>query len=418
MAKTAEEIRQSIEANLVRARDIAAAAEGENRSLTIEEQTNIKAAIEDVGKFRAQLEQIHGDAELRKQITNLSDEFKATPTTTPSGSTVQAPIRATAGQQFLDTPEIEAWRKNLVRSGAATSAAFGHSPRVVTNALISLGGSLSAGEMTIPAQSGILVPYPRRPLTIEDVITVGDTGSDVVEYVEVTTETNNAATVAEATSTGSGGNKPESDATFTRKTATVRTIAHWVAATRQALSDAGQLRTYIDNFLRDGLLQELEDQIIAGGGTGEDFSGLMTAAGLTQAYSTNLFETTRKARTNLTLNGRVRPNAWLIHPNDWEDFELTQDNENRYYGAGPFSMEENGRLWRVPVIEHEAVTEGFALLGDFRKAVLWKRSDPEVMISDSHSDFFVRNLIAILAEMRAAFALVFPKAVIKVDLTA
>ena len=39
------------------------------------------------------------------------------------------------------------------------------------------------------------------------------------------------------------------------------------------------------------------------------------------------------------------------------------------------------------------------------------------MATDSHSDFFVKNLIAILAEMRAAFGVIRPAAFVTIDLT-
>ena len=51
----------------------------------------------------------------------------------------------------------------------------------------------------------------------------------------------------------------------------------------------------------------------------------------------------------------------------------------------------------------EGVTEGTALVGDFRQAVLWEREGVSLLVSDQHADFFTRNLLAILAEMRAAF---------------
>lgn len=38
-------------------------------------------------------------------------------------------------------------------------------------------------------------------------------------------------------------------------------------------------------------------------------------------------------------------------------------------------------------------------------------------MTDSHLDFFVRNLVAILAEMRAAFGVVQPNAFVEIDLT-
>jgi len=50
--------------------------------------------------------------------------------------------------------------------------------------------------------------------------------------------------------------------------------------------------------------------------------------------------------------------------------------------------------------------------------VLWDRERATVSVSDSHEDFFIRNMVAILAEMRAAFGLIRPSAFIVVDLTA
>jgi hypothetical protein len=37
-------------------------------------------------------------------------------------------------------------------------------------------------------------------------------------------------------------------------------------------------------------------------------------------------------------------------------------------------------------------------------------------VTDSHEDWFIRNIIAILAEMRAAFGLIRPGAFIEADL--
>ena len=54
---------------------------------------------------------------------------------------------------------------------------------------------------------------------------------------------------------------------------TVKTIAHWLPITKRAASDAGQIRTLIDNFLRYGLNEELEDQMLTGSGSGENFTG-------------------------------------------------------------------------------------------------------------------------------------------------
>jgi HK97 family phage major capsid protein len=64
------------------------------------------------------------------------------------------------------------------------------------------------------------------------------------------------------------------------------------------------------------------------------------------------------------------------------------------------------------------MTEGYAVVADWRMAVLWDRMQTAITMSNSHSDFFVRNLVAILAEMRAAFGVIRPAAFVIADLTA
>ena len=61
-----------------------------------------------------------------------------------------------------------------------------------------------------------------------------------------------------------------------------------------------------------------------------------------------------------------------------------------------------------------ACPDDTGIVGDWRQAALWVRDGVQVLASDSHSDFFTKNLIAILAEMRAAFGVLMPKAFCKV----
>jgi len=325
----------------------------------------------------------------------------------------------TVGEQVLADPDFKAWRERIAGKGV-TRAQFGNSPAVGLKTLVTGVSSTSAGAFVTTDRLGIVdAGVFRRPLTVLDLLTTGTTDSDTVEYVREGTHTNNAAPVAEATATGDGsGVKPESAMALAIVTETVKTIAHWIPATRRALADAGQMRTLIDNFLRYGLEEELEDQVLNGTGAGENFTGIYNTTGTsTQAYSTSLLETTRKARTLVMTQGRATPTAYLMHPTDWEAFDLLKDAENRYYFGGP-SVLGTPRLWGLPVVESEANTAGHALVADWRLAVLWNRQAAQILVSDSHSDFFVRNLIAILAEMRAAFGVIRPAAFVEIDLTA
>ena len=55
-----------------------------------------------------------------------------------------------------------------------------------------------------------------------------------------------------------------------------------------------------------------------------------------------------------------------------------------------------------------------AYIGNWQKAILWERQTVTISSSDSHADYFVRNLVAILGELRAAFAVVKPTAFVEI----
>ncbi len=335
----------------------------------------------------------------------------------------------TLGEQLQDHDAFKAWHTNLVRGGQISRAQFGASPSVQFDgikalnslkALLTGASSTSAGALVTNDRLGIVdMGTFARPLSIRQLVTNGQTGSDAVEYVRQGTHTNAAAPVAEATATsGSSGSKPESTMVLSVETETVKTIAHWIPASRRALADAPQLRTLIDQFLRYGLEEELEDQMINGSGSGENFTGISNVSGITaQAWDTNILTTTRKARTKVRITGRATPNGYGLHPTDWETLDLLQDNEARYYFGGPTVM-GTPRLWGLPVAESEAFTQGTGYVADWRLAVLWDREMANILVSDSHSDFFTRNMIAILAELRAAFGVIRPAAFVEMDLTA
>lgn len=284
-------------------------------------------------------------------------------------------------------------------------------------ALFTGGDSTSAGAFVIADRFPELVTLGRQPIRILDLIRILQTSSDLVEYVAQTSRTNNADTVAEATATGDdSGVKPESAAAFVVRNAPVVTIANWIPVTRQAVADVPQIRGIIDTELRDNLRETLADKVVNGTG-GTDITGILQTSGRqTQSFSTNILTTTRKAKTIVRTVGRAIPEAYVLNPADWETIDLLQDNEARYFYGGPAQV-GTPRLWGLPVAEEEAVASGTGIVGQFTKAILWDREAAQIYVSDSHADFFIRNLLAILAELRAAFALTQPTAIVEIDLT-
>jgi HK97 family phage major capsid protein len=333
--------------------------------------------------------------------------------------------RKSLGQMYVQSAEYQDFIKAIAPSGQIhDTMRIGNSPAFIANvkALITGGSDTSAGALVRTDYYNQIVPQPFRPLTLRDLITIGRTTSDIIEFMRVTGYTNNAAPVPEITATsGSGytaGAKPESGVALEKATAPVRTIAHWIPVTKRALADAAQVETYINEFLEFGLEDVLEAQMLNGDGTGENFTGLFNTTGTgTQAWDTDMLTTTRKARTKVRIEGRANATAYLLHPTDWETLDLTQDGEERYYFGGPSAL-GNPRLWGLPVIENERVAVGTGAVGDFRQLILWDREQASIRMSDSHADFFTHNAVAILAELRAAFAVLRPAAIVEMDLTA
>jgi HK97 family phage major capsid protein len=440
MAKSIKELSEEMKHHLLKAREITAAAEKDDRDFTAAEAADLREHMSKATAAKAAIEERKGNDELRATLAQLGDDIALNAKTDEDGrrqtaSGFHLPDKAKSlGAQFTDSPEYKALLAQ------APNGKFGAKQRIQSEmvgfkSLVTGGSDTSGGALVQNDWRGLQVGIDafQRPLRLRDVVTPGTTTSDTVEYVRVTSVTNSAAPVAEATSAAAptapggagalvnnagGGYKPESGMALAKITTAVKTIAHWMPATKRALSDAAQVRTLIDAFLMYGLEEELEDQMIQGDNTGENFEGLGNVSGVqAQAYDTDLLTTTRKAKTKVRTVGRSIANAYLINPVDLETLDLLQDNERRFYFGGPSGTGTAQPLWNLPVIETEAVPQGTGYVGDFRKAVLWDREQATVQVTDSHLDFFVRNLVAILAEMRAAFGVLQPSAFVEIDLT-
>lgn len=330
------------------------------------------------------------------------------------------------GQLFLDSPEFKAL--NGGRNGANMP-----SPFVLGKSIADLGYNVKDIYSALPSgtpgsfgsiqRDPIVVP-PMRTRRVRDLFPVRTTTAAVIEYFRMTGFTNAASTVAER----NGGNsafqsKPQSGFTFAGAQAPVRTLAHWEAAHRNVLADEPQLRSIIDNELMYGLRLAEDDQILNGDGTGENLTGVLQTSGI-QTYDWSDGETDpvpdtkadalRRAAT-LSFLAYYEPTGIVLHPNDWEDIELTKDTQGQYLVAVSVALGGEPRIWRIPVVETPAIGEGTALIGAFGTgAQLYDREQASIRISEQHADFFVRNAIVILAEQRLALAVKRPEAFVKV----
>mgnify|MGYP003349840607 FL=1 len=166
-------------------------------------------------------------------------------------------------------------------------------------------------------------------------------------------------------------------------------------------------------------------QILQGDGTGENLLGVLNTPGVQQyAWSDGPTDvpvadtkgdSIRRAAT-LSFLAYYEPSGVVLHPNDWEDIELTKNTQGTYLFSVSMQVGGEARIWRMPVIDTPAMPEGTALVGAFGTgAQLYDREQASIRISEQHADFFVRNAIVVLAEERLALAVKRPESFVKID---
>ena len=330
----------------------------------------------------------------------------------------------TLGEAITASPAYEDFLKQFkgadgqIKGNSIKSASIDF-PGFTGKTLVTGLSDTQAGAFVQPAR------YPTvsdlvgdRRLTVRDLCTNITIQSDTFEFVTITGKTNNAATVLEATTsatpglnnvavgayTAAHGVKPESALAFAVVSTPVETIAHLMPITRRAAADAPQVRQLVDAFLLQGLREEEEDQILNGDGTSPNLSGIMDQSISTVGSAGTDIDAIVDAIRTIREDNR-EPTALVINPADWfsTGFLLAKDSAGNYLIGDPrASLDQLNNLWGLKVVVTPAMTANTALVGDFRQCVVADRQQASIYVTDSHNDWFARNLLAVLAEERLA----------------
>lgn len=277
-----------------------------------------------------------------------------------------------------------------------------------------VGNSVSGGGAFV--MNDVLpgyVPILQRPRNFLDLIHRVRTSSDVVDWIKEITFTNNAATVAEATATtGTSGTKAESAINYERVTQAIETIAHWIPITTRALADAPQMQDIINGRLLTGLDLVLENQIISGDGTSPNLKGLINQGILTQVW-TDTLTAIIKASTKINVSGLLDPTDVVMHPTEWETVRLLRENAATatlgQYLMGPPSQPGPMTIFGLPVTKSLGDPDGTIIVGAFTPQTHALYDREQAMVRMGYiNDQFTRNMLTILAELRAAFAIFMP----------
>ena len=275
--------------------------------------------------------------------------------------------------------------------------------------------SLGTGVIAPDRLSDIVRDTENDVLTIRDVIPVSPTSSNLIEWLGRTSYTRGAAIQSEGTTVATTAAKGEAAAAYTLRNAPVRTIAVWLPVSEQQLQDAPALINLIQEDLLWDLGKEEEEEIVWGDGTGVHLDGLdanISAAANGAGY-TSPIDIVRSMITEIRVSGYA-PTFTLVHPAIWEQMELEKGSDGHYIWAiirdllGP-------RIWGTRVVESVAMEDPTSagdtliIVGDRRGATIYDRMQSKVEMGWI-DDYFIKNLRAIKAEERVAFAVRRPDA--------
>ncbi len=402
---------------------------GLTRDDNAEDYDRVKALLETIDGLEAKLTGLEDADAKRKRIMDNQQRLSkpAQSHQQPDGDPPQGGHPGAVkmfGRQFVESDEY----KRIVESGVLANP----SNRVEMG--VKLAGSLLAALMKkalVYSGSGVGGPLVRadrvagldflwRDTTFLDMIPTGRTTSSSIEYYEMTTSTNNAAWVAEATATsGTTGTKPEGAIGWALRTSPVSTLAEWIPVTNQMLADAPGIESMIREQLLAHLEIKLETDIINGDGNAPNIRGLLQTPGiLTFGAGTSAVEAVLSAMTAIMVTGLANPTASVWNPVDFQAIRTLRENSASgtlgNYLMGPPSVAGPTTLWGRPAIMSIGVPVDTAVVADFQRAcMLFDREQAAIRVGLANDDF-IRNIQRILAELRAAFAVFRPTAVARV----
>lgn len=345
-------------------------------------ETGKKTAAETVERLEKMQKQLDGiDAQIQTKKLGERKSLRQELTENDSVQRLARDGRGTAVITFKGgLPELE--RKTVIDTAAV--------------------GRATSGVLNYERDPGVEM-QGMRMLTMRDFIPATPTSANAIDYVKINAFTNAASPQVESSAKG------ESALTFTTATEVVRTLAHWIPASKQILADMPELESVIRTELIYGLKLLEEQQILLGSGTGNNLNGLITQA---TAFSTGLMgsgvwhkaDLIRRAIQQVYSADQIMPQWVVVNPVDWADIELAKDTTRQYLSGynGVLYTGRGPQLWGLAVHQTPSITSGTFLVGNSQKVSLRDREEINIEISTEHSTYFTENKVAIRCEERLA----------------
>jgi len=315
------------------------------------------------------------------------------------------------GAAVSNVSQVSTLGGDFIKSDAFIAMQEGKTGRArmeVKTAIINATGQNQPLVQSDRDMSGVYTT-PNRNLRIRDMLSSRPTGSNLVEFTRENAFTNNAGpTVSGSPEAYENVTKPESAITFTLVNEPVITLAHFIPASEQVLSDSPMLESHINGRLMYGLKLKEETQLLTGTGSNHQLNGLVTQATaytLRSPQLTNEMDIIRDAIRQAQAS-EYMPDFLVLNPSDWYDIEIVKTGNTatdiRYVVGDPRGGAMVPNLWGLPIVLTNSISSGTFLLGSSGAAEIADRQQAVVEASREDSTNFQKNMVTIRAEERLA----------------
>jgi HK97 family phage major capsid protein len=398
--KTAKEYLESEVQRLVaQAREITRKAEDENRGLTDDERKSVEDFISQTNTLKSRLGEQEDNERLLEAIEGASGVTQGEPTVEDIGSKSigEAFIKSTGYQALMKRGLVGSWTSGPIDFGAKLNDQDGNRIVAETGSPIFGGGTNTLEPMVLP---GIQGPVEQR-LTVADLLGQGTTSSNAIVYLKETLTVPGAfmSSNSSAVLTSEGGLKPAAQLDFNKVTQSVDKIATFLPVSDEMLEDQPQVASYINGRLQLFVRQSEENYI-----TVKLYANAGRNSSATEVDGTNIFDGVAAAIMHIRMDAGLEPDGLLVSPKDAAKMDVLKSTggTGQYFSGGPYGSPSQNP-WGLRRIVTSAVSDGSPLVGAFREgSTLWRRGGLTLEASNSHSDYFRRNLTALRCEERLA----------------
>lgn len=230
---------------------------------------------------------------------------------------------------------------------------------------------------------------------------VGTDHAGVIRYMDQSSVTRNAASVAESAV------KPESAIAWTERTLLLEKIADSIPVTKEAFADVNFIRGEVMRLLEVNLALKVDDLLYDGDGNTPNIKGVYTSAGTFNyaaytgptALDANLFDLALVMQSQIASSkeSKYAPNTIIVSPTDFLRMQIVKDDNgvpiaNMFFQGGQ-------SFAGMQVVVSPQVTANTMLVGDFRYGTIYDVEGVTVEMGWIN-DQFVQNTFTILAEQR------------------